>query len=216
VCLIGIDGSGKSTLARGVGDKLMKEGMTVRLIHMYHEPILLKPAKLIAQALFLRGARAHKNYTRYSQQKKDASQHYPWLSALYRQLWLLDYDFQVFFLLTLPGWFSPSNYFILDRYIFDTLLNISISLGWSEAKAMAATHKWLRQHPKPTPLFIIDLPEEIAMQRKTDVPSIEYLKERRRRYLNISKEFGAVLLDGQTSPEKLVDMVASKIKKIGK
>ena len=60
--------------------------------------------------------------------------------------------------------------------------------------------RWL---PEPNLVFLADVPEEIAYQRKDDVPSIEYLKERRQRYLRIQKEYDMVRLDGCKSIAEL-------------
>ena len=63
--------------------------------------------------------------------------------------------------------------------------------------------KCFRIAPKPDIAFLIDLPEEIAYQRKNDTPSIGYLKERREIYLNIGNEYEMMILDGTKSLEEL-------------
>lgn len=65
--------------------------------------------------------------------------------------------------------------------------------------------------PRPDIIFLVDLSEEIAYQRKNDTPSIKYLRERRKIYLNIGKEFGMVTLNGEDKLEKIMATIQKEI-----
>ena len=60
-------------------------------------------------------------------------------------------------------------------------------------------------------IFLLDLPEELAYQRKGDVPSIDYLAERRKIYLNMDKDYNTVALDATKGLTELKDMVKSSV-----
>jgi len=75
-------------------------------------------------------------------------------------------------------------------------------------------HRYLNLFPKPDLIFFIDLPEETAYQRKSDVPSIDYLSRRRQAYLYMSKEQEMTLLDGTRNPGELEDTVQSRVKEL--
>jgi dTMP kinase len=53
--------------------------------------------------------------------------------------------------------------------------------------------------PPPDLIFLIDLPESIAFQRKDDTPSLYYLKERREIYRWLSREYKMEVIDGTKS-----------------
>jgi dTMP kinase len=54
----------------------------------------------------------------------------------------------------------------------------------------------LKLIPVPDVSFLIDVPEEVAFNRKNDVPDIAYLKERRSNYLKVGKWFNMIVIDG--------------------
>src|SRR5262249_46557372 len=65
-------------------------------------------------------------------------------------------------------------------------------------------------NPKPDVVFLVDTPEEIAMRRKSDIHSIEYLRERRTEYLRMAERYGFQVLDGQAAPEQLLREVLER------
>ena len=56
-------------------------------------------------------------------------------------------------------------------------------------------------------MFLIDIPEEVAFHRKSDIPSIDYLNVRRDYYLSIAKEYGMVILDGTKDKDELTEFI---------
>jgi dTMP kinase len=209
ICIVGIDGSGKSTLAGNLQQELRRQGMRVGYAHSFHNPFLLKPAKWIARGIFMRRVNQFGDYSAYRAQKSQASSHHPVASQWYGRLWLFDYSVQAFFGVSLQTLWT--EVLLLDRYIYDTVINISSSLGWSEAYSLALISKWLKIYPRPEKVFLIDIPETVAFSRKNDIPSVEYLRERRHRYLALAKEYGFVILDGEQSQEALLSAVKKSL-----
>ena len=79
--------------------------------------------------------------------------------------------------------------YIIDRYIFDIAINASLTRNKNLDFAQRLIEIFFRILPKPDMVIFIDLPEKIAMARKDDIPDIEYLTERRKRYLGLSKKY---------------------------
>jgi len=65
----------------------------------------------------------------------------------------------------------------------------------------------LKIFPKPDFVFMIDLPEEVAFNRKNDIQSVEYLKERRQLYLEMSDKYGFIKINGQDTPQDILAQV---------
>ena len=208
ICLVGIDGSGKSTLAENVIANLRQEGLLVHYGHIYHQPLLLLPLKWIARKIFLKGKEQFDgNYKNYRTLKLESSKKHSSLSKLYGAVWLIDYSLQALWGATFPMLFEQPEYFIADRYIYDAVVNLSLSLGISEQKSKELITLWGKIFPMPSKVFWVDLPEELAFSRKDDIPSLEYLQERRQLYRKFSKEFSFINLDGSKDRQILSKQV---------
>ena len=107
----------------------------------------------------------------------------------------VDYFVQVIYKIQLPMILNRN--IVCDRYIYDTIItDIAVDVGYSEYDMLGQIEKWLSILPIPDVVFLIDLPEEIAYNRKNDVPAIEYLQDRRGHYLSAGDKFKMVIIDG--------------------
>ncbi|MBA7489546.1 Thymidylate kinase [subsurface metagenome] len=195
VCFTGVDGSGKTTLAKTLVSIMKKESIGVKYVYNRYIPIVLRPVMLMGEFLFLRNKDFYRNYADYSNTKRRASKNHPLLAKFYQHLLLLDYFIQILFKIKLPLLFGKN--IICDRYIYDTIVtDLSIDFNYSEGDVKNSLDKILSLFPTPDITFLVDLPEKIAYQRKNDIPSIGYLKERRKIYLYLGKEYDMRILDG--------------------
>ena len=123
---------------------------------------------------------------------------------------LLDYSLQVFLKVRLPLFLGRN--IICDRYLYDTVItDLAPDMGYAEDRIIALLTSMLRFFPKPDTTFLIDLREEIAYQRKDDIPSLEYLKERRNTYLNIGRKHNMVVLDGTRPIDELKGVLSQQV-----
>jgi thymidylate kinase len=209
ICFIGIDGAGKTTHANALVDIMKKNGINCKYVWCRFEPFLIAPFITVARVLFLRKKDMFKNYGKYSTAKKKLLKNV-FLSKLYQYLILSDYFFQVFLKIKIPLRFGKN--IICDRYIHDTIItDLAVYLSYSTEKIEKVLGKCLYFFPKPDLSFLIDVPEEIAYQRKDDTPSLDYLKERREMYLDIGKEYGMIILDGTKELEELQQEIERKV-----
>ncbi|MBL7124592.1 MAG: hypothetical protein ISS51_00650 [Dehalococcoidales bacterium] len=210
ICFTGMDGSGKTTLARELVVMLREKGIECKYIYARFSPFILKPFMLMGKWLFLRGKDFYKAYPEYSSTKRRAIQKHSLLSRAYRQIMLLDYSLQVFLKVRLPLFLGRN--IICDRYLYDTVItDLAPDMGYAEDRIIALLTSMLRFFPKPDTTFLIDLREEIAYQRKDDIPSLEYLKERRNTYLNIGRKHNMVVLDGTRPIDELKGVLSQQV-----
>ena len=210
ICFTGMDGAGKTTLAKFLMDDLKDMGIKSRYVYNRYVPIILRPIMLIGELLFLRNKDFYKNYTLYSSTKRTASKKHPVLARLYQHLLLFDYFFQILFKIKLPLLFGKN--IVCDRYIYDTIVtDLSVDFNYSEEDVKKSLYKILSLFPKPDITFLVDLPEEIAYQRKDDVPSIDYLRDRRETYLHIGKECRMIILDGARPLDELKYIITENV-----
>ena len=201
ICFIGMDGSGKTTHAKTLVKVMKEHGIKSKYVwNRFESSIVLRPFMIIAKVLFLHGKDMFDDYIEYSYSKKKLFKN-RFLSAMYQYNVLLDYSLQIFLKIKVPLIFGKN--IICDRYIYDTIVDLKVDLHYPDAKIKNILKNLFYLLPKPELIFLIDVPEEIAFQRKDDTPSIEYLRERRNIYLNIGKEYGMVILDGSKKLEEL-------------
>jgi len=121
---------------------------------------------------------------------------------------------QVFFKVSFPLYLGRQ--LVVDRYVFDIAVNLSLTSGKNVEYAKKLIDWSLRFSPRPDHVFYIDLPEEIAFNRKDDIQDIAYLKERRQRYLWLAKEYGFTILDGTKSENRVLSEALSILKPVSR
>ncbi len=201
--IVGIDGSGKTTLCKKLLREFQKRYPVVQYVHSYHEPFLLKPLKSLARVIFMRGTDEFADYPHYRERKASTSNRHRWLSRIYGLIWILDYALQALCKVRIPRLLGRR--LIIDRYVYDAVLNASLTAHLSPNAAYRLVSLLLKILPKPDVVLLIDLPEEDAFSRKTDIQSVEYLRERRHRYLAMADRYGFIKLDGTAQPRELLE-----------
>jgi thymidylate kinase len=91
---------------------------------------------------------------------------------------------------------------------------LRVILSYTERKMSIMLRAFERLLPKPSLVFLIDAPEEVAIKRKDDIPSINHLIERRELYLRLEKQYGFTILDGANTLPVLQSTMWSRVKEI--
>jgi dTMP kinase len=68
--------------------------------------------------------------------------------------------------------------------------------------------------PKPDLVFLVNLPEEVAYQRKDDIPSVDYLKKKRAVYLRMEKKYKMTIIDGSKELADLKNVILPEAMKL--
>jgi len=99
---------------------------------------------------------------------------------------------------------------IVDRYLLDFIVDQSVNYGSIENNFI--TKYLLRRLERFDIIFFIDTPEEIAFSRKNDIPSIDYLRERRNYYKQyIAKLKNAHVIDNSNEISEAMNEITSII-----
>lgn len=200
ICFTGIDGCGKTTLAKILVRMMNERGIKGKYVHNTYKSFLLRPFMSIIKILLFRGKTIRKNYSEYVNLTKKIY-NIPFLPTLYQYLVLLDYLFITIFKIIILLLFNKA--IVCDRYLYDVIVNLAIELNYSNDKIKNILKKSLYLFPEPDFVFLIDLPEEIAYHRKNDIPTMNYIKSRRKIYLKIQEELKMTVLDGTKKLEEL-------------
>jgi thymidylate kinase len=209
ICFIGMDGAGKTTLTVETARRLRDRGIRVARVYGRMVPVISRLLMVVGRSIFLRKHDTWQDYPNYVEHKKRVLRN-PLLSRFHEASIWLDYLPQAFLKITLP--LSLGLTVVCDRYLFDTVIgDLAVHLSYDNERVRRLLDSSFRFLPRPDRVFFIDLPEEIAIQRKDDVPHTAYLRERREFYLHISELYPMSKLDGQENPEMLMTEVMQHI-----
>lgn len=144
-------------------------------------------------------------YARYTAGKRSLFRN-PLVRVLWRNLVLLD------FFITFKSAFARlprrTRVVILDRYFYDSLIDIDSGFGsgGSELRRLLGS-PLVRVFPRPDRVVLLEIPPAEAMRRKDDIPSVEYLEERHGLYRAVAESTGALVVDAA----KPIDEVAAAL-----
>ena len=199
ICIIGIDGSGKTSVSKLLIDQLNKNALNFHYAYGRLRPILSKPIIRIGNFLYLKDQDIFRDYNSFINKKKEVMNASNILTKLYVLTILFDNILQITFKISLG---LKKKNFICDRYIYDTLItDIYPYFDIMDQKFYAIINKLLTLIPKPAMTFLIDVDPIIAFKRKNDIPSLDYLSERRKLYLELAKKSGMIIINGNRSLE---------------
>lgn len=206
VCIVGLDGAGKSTLAKALVTTMEEQSMRSKYLWggFTSSFAIFKPLIWVMKGSVFRGNRYMERSSTKGTVLKSSL-----LSTIYQSLALVDYIFQGFVRIRLP--LAVGTNVICDRYIYDLTTSIGVLLDYPLDRTMALLDRCLRFLPEPDLVFLIDVPEAVAYQRKDDITSLNSLSVRRGTYLEMAKQHRMAVLDGCRDPEELAEIVAAEV-----
>ncbi len=209
ICLTGIDGAGKTTLAKSLTESMKAKDIDAIYVYNRFKPVLMRIVFLIGKPLFLRKQNIFKDYKKYSTSKKSLFRH-PGVLLFYRFMVFFEYSIQV--ILKTNFRLARGKVLVCDRYIYDTIINdFAIDLGYSQDKVLKELKWYFRLFPSPDLAFFVDIPEEVAMQRKNDIPSIDFIRARRRFFLETAARLKLLRLNGCEEKSVICSKAETKI-----
>ncbi len=204
VTIMGTDGSGKTTLSTALVELLREEGIDAAREWLAAESYIMAPVRV---ALRLRWRKMESpeqsaldtNSSREVAQKQAMVTRYQWATRVYIGALLLDYRLQLAFKFLRS---RRRQVLVADRYLFDVVVNLALTLGMSPAEAVELSQRQLARLPLPQVRVFLRVEPEVSLQRKDDIPDVEYLRLRFQYYEAIASAFGFVVLDGTRPVEE--------------
>jgi thymidylate kinase len=216
VCFTGSDGSGKSTMGMIMFNSLAQKNKKTRKIYGRYRPILTKYMISFARKFLLpRNEDMFSDYPGFLNARRSIFEGSSIISRLYLIAVIVEYFFQITIKLTIP--YKLGSSIISDRYVYDTLINdVSLYTGLSVTKINELLQRLWYFIPKPDIVFLLQVPEQVALQRKNDIPSLDYLMIRNKLYCEIAGSQQFVILDGTINPSILKMTVLEEIDRLSK
>ena len=211
ICLVGLDGSGKTTIANIIHEQMKHDGVRVRYVWGNLEPYISKVLRFLARIIFLRGFDQENDYTNYRTKRGNTAISHPRLTRIYTIVLKCEYIVQVWLRISIPMLLGSKM--IVDRYLYDFALNLSIATGNDMPFTFSTIKSMLKYIPKPDIIFLLDIPEEVAFSRKDDIPEVTYLQERRNAYLRMAADLHFQVINATQSPSTVANHVMRSIHK---
>lgn len=201
IVFTGIDGSGKSTLTKMLVEKLKTKGIDAEYLWWFSAE----------NSIFRRTLRfvSGPQKTGHSEPKKEKLPKSSPVQILYQFLVLLDYQRQTIFRVWLPL-ISGKNV-VCDRYVYDIVTSFVMEFHYPDQCSKKLLAILLKLSPKPDAAFFVDVPVEVAIRRKNDIPSIQHHEELRNIYHNLVTNKMTVL-DGTMNLEDLINIVWEQVR----
>jgi thymidylate kinase len=215
ICFTGIDGSGKTLQAQRLVAQLNATGYPARYVWTGGRAYVTRPliwlAKRVLRAPRLAARSSSREQGAEGQEVKgDQYNSYlsstrrlfrqRWVGALWRQISLVEHVGEIL-AVTLPH-LRRGRIVVCDRYIYDSLIGIAVLAGTPpEELAGAMRLPSIYPVPRPHAWFLIDVPAQVAFDRRTDVVGVEFLERRIPLYHAAAAALGAHVIDGNRAPE---------------
>jgi dTMP kinase len=209
IVLMGLDGSGKSTQAELLCEHFRTQGLEARTVWMRGESYLTRPILKLGKALLGapeeakrgEGIKDADRYEKYVSSKQSVFGN-PLLRAVWRVLTIV--DLYISLRVALARLVRDTEVIVMDRYIYDTLIDIdsAFAAGGREVDRMLGS-TLLRAFPRPHIVALLDIPPDVAMSRKDDIPSVQYLEERYGLYRQVADAVRATVIDGTQSVDEI-------------
>lgn len=220
IVIMGLDGCGKTTQANLLHQKLNELGIASAVIWLRGQSYLTLPLIKIGKFI-LRAPEESKrgqgigkrSYQRYVSGKKSLFRNAV-ARGIWRNLTILDAYLSLRFAVKKVE--PKTSYFIFDRYIYDTLIDIDTSFGagGSEVKRLLKS-RLTRCFPRPDLAILLDIEPQEAIKRKDDIPSIEYLDERYPLYRLVAQSVGARIIDATQSIHEIAGEIFTLVEGVG-
>lgn len=206
ICFVGIDGSGKTLQAERLAESLKSQHVDCTYTWCRYSPRLLNPINKLTKRL-IRRKKCGAGYAGFTSSKRGILRK-PIIGWVWLNLSLIDYLLQVRSCFgRVP---SGTRVLICDRFIYDMLADLAINYDRrGEGVMKLARHPLIRLFPKPREVFFLDVPPDVAWDRKKD-PNVEdkqYLVDRAGVYSALCDGLGFTRIEGTRSIEEIADDV---------
>jgi thymidylate kinase len=211
VAIVGVDGVGKSTLAASLEEELRCMGMAVRLEWCGFQDwfVLGHVARGLRRILRL--------VPRIKSSQHSSGQLYDANRSIFRNrvaricyygAVAVDHTIQ----LIVKVGFSKKNGFLVlcDRYYLDQAISISTELESRRAHLLFIT-LYDAILPRPDIVLFVTAPSTVSMNRKSDIPSEEYLERRAELYPSGIRRYPHIEIDGRREVSQNTDLVTDAL-----
>lgn len=203
ICIIGPDGSGKSTQAKILIDRLVSQGIECRYLWMRRPYIFSKPVLFLAKMLKLSKQEVIEGGVAIGYHEFYKSK---FISSVFSVCLLIDTILVNLILVKIPLWLS-SKTIICDRYVYDIVVDMSISTGKNQIKKGIINKLLFAQIPSICKTFILLGDEKLLKSRRNDVLVDKTINKKIIFYEFIASQYPMVIVSARLSIPEMSDFI---------
>jgi dTMP kinase len=126
-----------------------------------------------------------------------SSEHHYYRNRVVAAVWpwiqFFDAVISVVFLVYIP--MMSGVVLVCDRFLHDLIIDLMVDTGSSTLHKRMVGKLILHLVPRQSLVFVLDVDESIILMRKNDIPSMDYLRKRRKLYRLLAAYLDLPLLD---------------------
>ncbi len=219
IYISGIDGCGKTTQSH-----LLKEWFNTTHHSAEYQwlrwepsiiPILKKAKKLLSNNKNGKGTNSDQSASEDNDEARWGNFKQRLLAnPLFQSIWLhyATHDYYRTYRQKTHGW--DSDFIILDRYLYDFIVDQAVNLGCSTGELDIRLQKSnLAKMQRPDYFIYIEIPPEVGYKRKMDGTPLSYLQRRGHLYEELAKGETSLSIDGTKPPEVIQAEIRAWISK---
>jgi thymidylate kinase len=193
ISICGIDGSGKTTQIKLLEGYLNQRGFKVKYIwfrwHALFSYLLLALNRILG---YTRWKIISRSNVRYAERRF-------YMNRALARLWprFFVVDTFIYSIFKIKVWRTLGYTILCDRFIPDILVDLICETKDYTLPRRVVGRLLLSLIPRDSKLIVIDVDANTAYSRKHDIPSVDYLKERRRLYLYLAKVLSIPIVNGE-------------------
>lgn len=209
IYLCGIDGSGKTTqlnlIANCLNDRELKlKHVWLRWAAFFSYPFLAF-CRLLGFTRWKTVPRSSRKYAEHSFYRNKA------MTKVWSALFAADMFIYSVIKITIPLKFGYT--ILCDRFVLDALVDLMYETKNLEIIRTLPGRALLSLIPRQSITILFDISEEKAWNRKRDIPSIEYLNQQRKLYLDLSDRLKIPVLETSKSPKEVHEEIVERFLK---
>jgi thymidylate kinase len=205
----GIDGSGKTTQMNLIADCLNDRKLKLKYVWLRWAAFFSYPflafCRLLGFTKWKTVPRSSRKYAEHSFYRNKA------LTKVWSALFAVDMFVYSVIKITIPLKFGYT--ILCDRFVLDALVDLMYETKNFEIIRTLPGRALLSLIPRQSITILFDISEEKAWKRKHDIPSIEYLKQQRKLYLDISDCLKIPVLEIIKSPDEVHEEIVERFLK---
>lgn len=208
ICIIGTDGSGKTTQCKRLCSEFRSRDESVQYSWCKFESKFLYYLVEGLKRLFTSRGEDMSDYEN-RKEKKDSILSNRVARVPYLTYILIHYYYQVLREVVWP--LASGTTVVCDRYVYDTVVDIAVDLDYSISSSQTILDLYLKLIPKPDVLIYLKTPPEVSMERKGDIPNLEFVEEKKEVYDALLASSNATTISGVGGVDEIADKIDDQV-----
>ena len=204
--MIGLDGSGKTTHAFKIISHFQKSGTRCKYVWFGSPYFFSYPFLIICRLLGL--TKTHRLRGTVTCSEHQFYKNKP-VALIWSWIQFLDLTFLVSLRVYIPLIMGLTV--VCDRFTPDNLVELMTDIRDEKLYKKFFGHMMLRLIPHSSQVFFLDVNESYAFQRKNDLPNIDYLVLRKRKYHLIANEYHIPIINAERSVSMVQEEIIARV-----